>query len=701
MSLRRLLLALLATLGTLIVIAGLFLWLSDFRFLKPKIETLVTEATGREFRIDGDFYFKALPTPTLLIEQASLGSPDWGSQPHMLTAEKAFVVVDLKSLFSQPIVVRTLEISNIDVLYESNADGESNWAMGEAETDDAEPAPSESALELSLPVEILAASVNNVRVLMRKPDSDDMEALLDQLNISGNTSEWQARATGSLAETPIAFDAQVVGRHIVLNASAEDLTLTSEYDYHDKTVDIDASLGTLDKLGPWLEVDNLPAEALSLKGNVAVDGGKLLLNNLVASLSGLELRLDGEIDPATPGLDMDVEASGDNLSYLRADLPKLPFKVKTALTATSSQIDLTSFLISLDKNTLTGNAHFTPGDHPVIRLDARSELLDLSAFISDSDEQKSQGNTRANNSNPSSGGYVFDETPLPLEQLSRLDLDARLQIGRYVMPPIELRNVQLVAKNNKDGLFIDNQFEGLVEGKVDYQLQLKPTGEQARLDIKARATDFKISVLSGKSVPKDQIPVTRIDADLQTLGATPRALAANLNGKLITTQGPGRVSNQMIDKFSGDILAQLISALNPFAKNEEFTDWECSVFAIDFISGKGDISGFLLQSEKLMVVGGGEVDLNDETLNIEFNTKPRKGVGVSADMFVTPFVKLSGTLSDPHVGLNKKGLLLSGGAAFLTGGMSFLYTGLIDRATAEKGQCQKALDSVYGTGKTR
>lgn len=694
MSLRKLLLALLVTLGTLIVFAGLFLWLSDFRFLKPKIETLVTEATGREFRIEGDFYFKALPTPTLLVEKASLASPDWGSQPKMLTAEKAYIEVDLKSLFSQPIVVRTVEISNIDVLYESNAEGESNWAIGGTEATEEEKTPSDASFELALPVEILSASVNNVRVLMRKPDNDDMEALLDQLDISGNTSEWQAKATGHLANTPIAFDAQVVGHHIVLNANAEDLTLTSEYDYRDKTVDIDASLSTLDKLGPWLEIDNLPAEALSLKGNVAVDDGKLLLNDLVASLSGLKLRLDGEIDPAIPGLNMDIEASGDSLTYLQAELPKLAFDVKTRLVATSSQIDLTSFFVKVGDNSATGNAYFTPGDRPVIRLDAKSEQLDLSAFMEHTDK-KSEGNTTP--VNKPYRRYVFDETPLPLEQLDKLELDAKLDIGRFVMPQVELRNVQLVARNDKDGLFIDNQFEGLIEGKVDYQLQLKPMGEQAKLDIKALATDFKISVLSGKSVPKDQIPITRVDADLHTLGATPRALAANLDGKLITTQGPGRVSNQMIDKFSGDILAQLISALNPFAKDEEFTDWECSVFAIDFISGKGDISGFLLQSEKLMVVGGGEVDLNDESLNIEFNTKPRKGVGVSADMFVTPFVKLSGTLSDPHVGLNKKGLLLSGGAAFLTGGMSFLYTGLIDRATAEKGQCQKALDSVYGS----
>ena len=95
-----------------------------------------------------------------------------------------------------------------------------------------------------------------------------------------------------------------------------------------------------------------------------------------------------------------------------------------------------------------------------------------------------------------------------------------------------------------------------------------------------------------------------------------------------------------------------------------------------------------------MIVGGGDIDLKTEKLNIEFNTKPRKGVGISADMFVTPFVKLKGTLASPSVGLNKKGTLLAGGAAVATGGLSLLLKGVFDRATAEGDQCEKALEKV-------
>jgi hypothetical protein len=62
-------------------------------------------------------------------------------------------------------------------------------------------------------------------------------------------------------------------------------------------------------------------------------------------------------------------------------------------------------------------------------------------------------------------------------------------------------------------------------------------------------------------------------------------------------------------------------------------------------------------------------------------------------MFVTPFVKLGGTLASPGVGLNKKGVLLSGGAAVLTGGLSFLYQGVGDRASSGD-LCEQTLAEV-------
>jgi hypothetical protein len=216
----------------------------------------------------------------------------------------------------------------------------------------------------------------------------------------------------------------------------------------------------------------------------------------------------------------------------------------------------------------------------------------------------------------------------------------------------------------------------------------------ADLSVTALASELRLGMFTGEELADEFAPATDLSLDITASGASPRQLAASTNGRVLFTQGSGRMKNELIGRLSGDLLAQLFSALNPFAKDEEFSNWDCSIFAIDFVSGEGEITGFLLQGEKIMVVGGGEIDLNTEKLGIEFNTKPRSGVGVSADMFVTPFVALSGTLKEPGVGLNASGVLLEGGMAVMTGGLSFLYKGLMDRATAEVDQCENTLAEV-------
>jgi hypothetical protein len=135
----------------------------------------------------------------------------------------------------------------------------------------------------------------------------------------------------------------------------------------------------------------------------------------------------------------------------------------------------------------------------------------------------------------------------------------------------------------------------------------------------------------------------------------------------------------------------LTSALNPMAKAEKYTKFECGIIVVDFADGMSDLGTLIIQGEKVLIIADGTVDLDTEQLNIEFNTQPRKGIGVSADMFVTPFIALKGTLIAPAVGLNQKGTLITGGTAVATGGLSLLVQAAVERVTAEVDHCEKTL----------
>ena len=158
---------------------------------------------------------------------------------------------------------------------------------------------------------------------------------------------------------------------------------------------------------------------------------------------------------------------------------------------------------------------------------------------------------------------------------------------------------------------------------------------------------------------------------------------------MVVSQGSGRVTSGFLDIFSSDLLMQLASALNPLSKTADQTDWECSIYRLNLIDGLADIAALYAQTKKVKVVGGGSIDFATEQLNIEFATRPREGVGVSADMFVTPFVALKGTLAKPQIGLKEKGILLTGGTAIATGGLSLLWKAAADRAAGVVDGCNQ------------
>jgi len=96
----------------------------------------------------------------------------------------------------------------------------------------------------------------------------------------------------------------------------------------------------------------------------------------------------------------------------------------------------------------------------------------------------------------------------------------------------------------------------------------------------------------------------------------------------------------------------------------------------------------------MTMLGSGRIDLETEKLNLDWVTKPRKGIGISASMITNPYIKLGGTLGHPTIELKPMQAIASTGAAIATLGISWVAKGMLDRATAEKKVCKKALEEI-------
>jgi hypothetical protein len=336
-----------------------------------------------------------------------------------------------------------------------------------------------------------------------------------------------------------------------------------------------------------------------------------------------------------------------------------------------------------------------------------SKLIDLTPFQPEPEPAPApapatDANAAAKNTAPTDdhaqSKWLFREDELPFDRMASSAAHVDLAVAELRSRDAQARNVTLALDGERGMLQIATAFDTEHGGAAKGEFVLATAGNKADLSIDIDARDLRLNLVSGEVDDPAQIPPIGLLASVRSTGNSPRALASAANGHLLLTQGSGRIDNGAVGLASGDILAQVFSALNPFAKDEKYSNWDCTIVAVKVTDGIGKIDPLVSQGEKLLILGGGKVDLHTEKIDMEFNTKPRTGVGVTADMFVTPFVKLSGTLAKPGVGLNAKGTLLSGGAAVATGGLSLLVRGMADRATAEKDQCAPTLAEVGGTG---
>ena len=117
------------------------------------------------------------------------------------------------------------------------------------------------------------------------------------------------------------------------------------------------------------------------------------------------------------------------------------------------------------------------------------------------------------------------------------------------------------------------------------------------------------------------------------------------------------------------------------------------VARVDIVDGHATVTPVLMQTEKVTVTAHGKVDLHTEKLTVDFGTRPREGIGVSAGMFTNPFIKLEGTLASPRIAVGAKGAV-SGAVAVATGGVSVVAQGLADRARGEADACKTTLEEA-------
>jgi hypothetical protein len=98
----------------------------------------------------------------------------------------------------------------------------------------------------------------------------------------------------------------------------------------------------------------------------------------------------------------------------------------------------------------------------------------------------------------------------------------------------------------------------------------------------------------------------------------------------------------------------------------------------------------VFHTEGITIFSSGTVDLQTEKINLSFNTKPRKGLGITAGTVINTLIKVGGTLKKPSIELDPAGAIVGGTAAVATAGLSIVAKSFADRFLSSKDPCGDA-----------
>ena len=575
----------LVALTAAVVVAGVaILATMDFEELRGIIEAEAEKATGRKLTVAGAIDLSLSLTPAISVEDIRFANADWGSRPEMVTIRRLEIEVAILPLFSGEIQVKRLVVVAPDILLETDAQGRGNWEIAGAGDGQAS-----QGAGGGMPLPSFDNAVVRDAILTYR-DGKTGETI--RLRIA----KLEGRATSPSAP----LDISVAGS------------------YNDAPFQAEGTLGSFEQLF----------------------GGGAFPVKLAVKAGGASLAIDGSIaEPMTgQGLDLKVQARGQSLADLGAiagaELPALgPYDFSARVTQDGTGYKLTGLTATIGDSDIAGNATLTlGGKRPALSGSFTSANLNLGDLV--------PGGAAAAPAPAGEQRYLLTEDPLPFDGLKAADAKIELNAKRLVLPNgLAFTELEVSLSLRAGKLVIAPFSAGFAGGTLAGSVSLDAGKKTPPLAVKLSAGGIDYGGLLKSLEVTDGI-TGRLDAelDLRGAGASLRAIAASLDGRIEVTGGEGRISNELV-QAAGAGLAQMLSG---WTEGGDLR-LNCIVVRLPVTGGvvRGEV--ILLDTQAATVGATGEIDLRDETLDLKITPQAKQASLLS---LAVPFL-IQGTLAEP------------------------------------------------------
>jgi uncharacterized protein involved in outer membrane biogenesis len=535
--------------------------------------------------------------------------------------------------------VLSVAVDGVDVLLETDKQGQPNWIFSErAKSTAASPAPGSATAP---------SAVNLDRLLL----SDARIAYRVGLTQLTRTVDIQSLEIVNQDEKAV-LSAQFAGQH--------------------RQWKLDGRTGRYEALARG-EAD-WPFEA-----QLVADGAKLTANGSLERGGMLRALLTARIDKTAV------------LAPLLADATAVPMPIDASaqLQRNAAALTLDAMRLSVGGQSMSGKAMLrTDQAKPRVELDIASESIDLAQW-----GLKKPASTPAS----SAKAPVFADTPLPTITLPEVQLHASVRVARLAapgMPPLSVVKAEIRVEPER--LIVDPLSLTVAGGQVQARLELGARGgEPLRVKLRAQADALSLQALESAMNGRDERirgGRANVRANLDAAGRTPHGLAASAGGNVLLSLADVTLLGG-VAVMDRNLIVTLLQALLPKQEADKSVKIECAVVNLPLRSGTAKFDrSIAMETDKLAVAASGELNLAAQTVALTFRPAVKKGLGLDPASLAN-LVMLEGPLHDPKIGIDMKGTAREAaniGAAVATAGLTLVGKRLL-AGSEDTRVCQHAM----------
>ncbi len=636
--------------GLLALVLAVLLFM-DWDLFKGPIARAVSAKTGRSVSISGHLHAHLWSgTPTLSVEGIQVANPPWEVPRPLLQLKRLLVQVELRPLFGGHLVLRRVEIDSPGVYLHQEISGRANWT-------NVNTAPTRATVPAAKPFNLPAIHELIIRsgtlVLIDDPRRLQIKGTIEAHEHSSveDARALRVQAQGTINTQPFTLD---------LSGGAL-LAVDPEHPYPFK-LRIKAAENQIDAAGRVLK----PFDLGQLQLQVAARGPDL------AELFYLtQLAL-----PNTPAYQLQAQIGRDGEHFAVRDIRGL-----LGRSDISGSVD-----VDTSHNRPTVTAKLASGHLYMSDLGAVTGSRAAGAGAPDrATPGEAAAPVATSKGKPT---MLFPDAHLAINRIRAMDADVQFKATSIEAGKVPFTQVVLHAMLKDGVLALDPvQFE-MPQGRLSGAVNIDAREDLPRVRMDMRATNVNLEQLKGTG-PASVAPVggtLQARAVIQGRGDSVHNLMKDANGSFAAVIPHGDIRSAFAE-LTGIDLAGLGLLL---AKDQGRAPIRCGVARFAVEGGTAQARSIVLDTQNVLITGGGKVNLGSEQLDLTIRGQPKKLHLVR----VRAPVDIKGQLTKPSFQPDKAQLLKQGGIAAALGTVLTPVAALlafIDPGLAKDQDCSQLL----------